>query len=776
MKIKLVEIQNFRKLKSVRIDFSDETTVFVGANNSGKTSAMIALGHFLVDPKRFTAKDFTISHWDQINEIGEGWVESADANAEPDLDISQWMKLCPSLDVWLDAGIDEVHYVRHLIPSLDWPGGLLGVRLQFVPKDLEALYKGYVVSADNARKLIADAQGVADGELDGLKLWPSSLADYIDGRRLQGHFERQAFLLDPTKLDIPEGGVAKPQALPDESEKLEVPPFEGLIRIDEVDAQRGFADAVYTQSNDSGGRSENKRLSDQLRKYYQDHIDPTDAPEPEDLEALQSIQTAQNQFDAKLRDGFSSALEELEDLGYPGITDPRVTIASRIRPEESLNHPSAVQYDVSRSGDANAEDGIRLPEQYIGLGYQNLISIVFRLMSFRDAWMRVKKASKTSADGALSDYSPPPIHLVMVEEPEAHLHAQVQQVFIRKAYGVLRKHKDLGKGSPLSTQLIVSTHSSHIAHETDFSSLRYFRRLPAGFGAEVPISTVVNLSEIFGKGDTTAKFVSRYLKTTHCDLFFADATILVEGPVERMLVPLFIQNTFPELHARYVTLLEIGGSHAHRLQPLIEKLHLPTLIITDLDPARDESGQPLASPKRGAGLISRNHTLHKWVPKIKDLDKLLDLQASEKVIDHDLLFSVCVAYQSPVMIKVGDDEPKEAIAATFEDSLAFENLDLFDSLEGLGLIHKFREAIKEADNVAKLGEKLREAIKKGQKAEFALDLLYHDEAEKLRPPTYIGEGLQWLQGHLNRTKVDILPEIKAPAPKAEKVEAGNGGN
>lgn len=40
MHIKFVEIQNFRKLKSCRVDFEEETTVFVGANNSGKTSAM----------------------------------------------------------------------------------------------------------------------------------------------------------------------------------------------------------------------------------------------------------------------------------------------------------------------------------------------------------------------------------------------------------------------------------------------------------------------------------------------------------------------------------------------------------------------------------------------------------------------------------------------------------------------------------------------------------------------------------------------------------------
>ena len=72
MHIKFVEIQNFRKLKSIRIEFAEKTTLFVGANNSGKTSAMEILIRFLVN-KNFSTNDFTLSNWVQINEIGSDW-------------------------------------------------------------------------------------------------------------------------------------------------------------------------------------------------------------------------------------------------------------------------------------------------------------------------------------------------------------------------------------------------------------------------------------------------------------------------------------------------------------------------------------------------------------------------------------------------------------------------------------------------------------------------------------------------------------------------------
>lgn len=49
MRIQSINIQNFRKLLQCHIDFSKETTLFVGANNSGKTSAMDALGKFLAE-------------------------------------------------------------------------------------------------------------------------------------------------------------------------------------------------------------------------------------------------------------------------------------------------------------------------------------------------------------------------------------------------------------------------------------------------------------------------------------------------------------------------------------------------------------------------------------------------------------------------------------------------------------------------------------------------------------------------------------------------------
>lgn len=49
---------------------------------------------------------------------------------------------------------------------------------------------------------------------------------------------------------------------------------------------------------------------------------------------------------------------------------------------------------------------------------------------------------------------------------------------------------------------------------------------------------MLNLSIFYDDTDSTIRtFLERYLRLTYCDLYFADATVLVEGNVERLLLP-----------------------------------------------------------------------------------------------------------------------------------------------------------------------------------------------------------------------------------------------
>lgn len=772
MIIKFVEIANFRKLLSVRVDFAERQTLFVGANNSGKSSAMLALRRFLV-PRRcpFEIHDFTLCHWPEIDRIGQSWIKAKQADQVIELTLEPWLQLLPTLDLWLTVDVGEMHHVRDLIPTLDWEGGLLGVRLRYEPLNLDDLYKDFLAAAADAEALrIAATRAHAEKmEAEGkdipepkLTLWPSTLVDYLS-RRLTKSFTIRTFSLDPARLQAPLNGQARPQLLPAASLSFEGEPLKGLIRIHDIPAQRGFGDEVPNgDDEDAPAGAPGSRLSDQLRSYYSKHLDPTKGPDVKDLGALLAIEAAQDAFDQKLTESFQVAFSEVEGMGYPGVTDPKPKVSTRLKAIDGLNHSAAVTFvvDVAPSEGEAAVPVLHLPEGNNGLGYQNLISMIFRLLSFRDSWMRVGKAASTNAAAVIE-----PLHLVLVEEPEAHLHAQVQQVFINKAYEVLRNHPDLRENKLRRTQLVVSTHSSHVAHEVSFECLRYFRRLPAGMVARIPVSTVINLSEVFGPGDETGRFVTRYLRAQHADLFFADAAILVEGPAERMIVPHFIRCKFEALSKSYITLLEIGGSHAHRLRPLIDHLGLLTLIITDLD-SQAAGTTTSAPPMPGAGQTTNNATLRKWVPAKTDVDTLWKMTPAERTLElvSDPLFAVRAAYQLPVEVTLpGASTSETAYPYTFEDALVFENLAMFATLPGSGLVARFRDAIAKGGGAGAIGAVMFEALKTGKKAEFALDVLNGPSFETLLVPRYIAEGLTWLQERIKKKQVESLPRVQGIA-------------
>ncbi|WP_282067744.1 AAA family ATPase [Olleya namhaensis] len=730
MKIDFIDIQNFRKLKNCRIDLSEKQTILVGPNNSGKTSAMDSLSFFLTEKTKFTTRDFTLNNWLDINELASKWLDDDNKNDEYwEAQIVVLGKYLPQIDLWLNVSDKELHHVHHLIPTLDWKSGLLGIRLRYEPTNLESLFLEFKNDFEASFKLNEKSKF-------DLELWPKHMWDFLDNKsKLSKLFTIKSYILDPSKVGDLKSHNQLPQEISLNSIPIDKDSFKGLIKVSTINAQRGFYN-----SNDFNEKL--KPLSTQFRDYYSKHLSPENKPTEDDLAALSAIDIATKAFDDKLEESFGPSLLELEGLNYPGFGNPKITISSVIKPLDGINHDSAIQFEVMK--DKEGKKLLSLPEQTNGLGYQNLISMVFELIRFRDEWMKVGKQSKSDDENEIFE----PLHLVLIEEPEAHLHAQIQQVFINKAYDILRAHKELGENKQFTTQLVVSTHSNHIAHEVDFVCLRYFKRIFAT-KENVGTSTVINLSKTFGNENATTKFAIRYLKSTHCDLFFADAVILIEGSAERMLIPHFISNNHDILSKSYLSLIEIGGSHAHKLKSLIEDLGILTLIITDLDPINPNNKRKSVLPKKNNGYETGNNTISSWVPAVSSIDSLMDLDSELKETKNGL---VKVAFQIPQKItSIKDDTVIDVYATSFEDSLVYANIDYFRNLSGLKLIKKFNKIINNSlspDFEKDVYKALRKSAS-GDKAAFALDLLFLGDPEKLNEPKYIKEGLTWLKEKLS---------------------------
>lgn len=724
MKIQSIHIRNFRKLKNCHIDFGEKETVFVGANNSGKTSAISAIVWFLKSNEKFTLKEFTATNWALIDELGDKWL-AKDPVDDTLLDSHQWDDIVPSLDIWIDVADGEQYKVNHLIPSLStWDGKKVGVRGQYVPKDVTTLYSAYKEAKGKALALQATEEWE---KASSPNLFPINLCDFLGkGSNLRNYFDVKYYIIDPA---IEPADEDKVQPTPDEA--LDNNPLEELIRVDTILASRDFSDPEGQSDSDID------TLSKQFQKYYSSSNSEEEVLTPSDLELVSGIAKANETYDAKLTKTFETPVKELRNINYPGFQNPEIKICSKIQIEEAIKHDSAVQFAIQGMAE------LALPEKYNGLGYRNLISIYLKLMDFREKWL------KTLSEGKNIE----PIHLVFVEEPEAHLHAQAQQVFVKKAFEALCNNQVIKDHPWLKTQLVLSTHSNHVVNELDLNCMRYFRRVMDA-GDKIPVSNVINLSSTFGAEDETEQFVTRYIRLTHCDIFFADAVILVEGPAEKILVPSFL--TKAGLDSYYISAIEVNGRHAHSFRSLIDKIGIPTLIVTDIDATETVTDDGKEKQKsvitaKGKGYKTGNPSIRNWLSGKELIDDLMALDGKGKTIDN-----VRIAFQTPISVK-WDKEKEEYTTIcpyTFEDALIFTNLELFrqDGLKKMGEITTIANLLKNNTSAVDLQEDIFAKLESQggfKKADFAISLLYKENFRDITAPTYIQEGLEWMKSCLD---------------------------
>ena len=129
MRLRQISIRNFRRLEKVVIDFEDNETVFVGPNNSGKTSATAIFRCFL-DGREFQIHDFSVACIANFDRF----VSSGDAAHMPDI----------SLDLWFSIDPNTIAFGRvfSLLPSLS-DITQVGIRISFALAGNSKLHEEY---------------------------------------------------------------------------------------------------------------------------------------------------------------------------------------------------------------------------------------------------------------------------------------------------------------------------------------------------------------------------------------------------------------------------------------------------------------------------------------------------------------------------------------------------------------------------------------------------------------------------------------------------------
>lgn len=114
-------------------------------------------------------------------------------------------------------------------------------------------------------------------------------------------------------------------------------------------------------------------------------------------------------------------------------------------------------------------------------------------------------------------------------------------------------------------------------------------------------------------------------------------------------------------------------------------------------------------------------------------------------------YPIRIAYQLPININYSG-KTIEALSRTFEDSLIYSNMSIFDGVDTADagyLIKVLVEKTNKKETFETIKTAIFEELKKSDvKAEFALDLIYLVDPKEIAVPQYIEEGLRWLENVL----------------------------
>lgn len=672
MHIKKVKVINFRLLADVEMELEKETTLIVGRNNSGKTSLSEVIRRFLIEQ----SPKFQIE----------------------DFSISSYDRFCDALRAKNSGEEDDA--VRALIPNIelrlffyyDTEQPNLGPLSDFVidlnPECNEALVVTRYELRDGSIEMLFEGQPDTELTDETRPIFFRTLRE-----RIPSLFTIKVWAEDPND--------------PTNKKELSHNLLRSLLRISLVNAQRGLDDHTAKETD---------VLAKILEGLFTTATSPTsDVSDQRIAQALEeAVKEIQMRIDTDFNAKLNGLLPTLATFGYPGLGGPEIATETTLDVKRLLSNHTKVRYA--------GHHGILLPESYNGLGVRNLVFILLQIVSF----YRTFRAESTA----------PGVHLVFIEEPEAHLHPQMQEVFIRQLSKIAQQlNAQEGTDIPWPVQFVVSTHSSHVANAAGFEAIRYFLSTSVTESVSIRQTKIKDLrSGLKETPDEHKQFLHQYLTLTRCDLFFADKAVLIEGTGERILLPVILKKLeelepeAPRLSTQYVTIMEVGGAYAHIFFDLLDFLELRSLIITDIDSVIDAGGA--ACPVHEGGATS-NACINKWFAgrNCSPAD-LIAASDTEKIKGLKR-----IAFQRP-------DTNSGPCGRTFEDAFLLANMTKFE-IEGETPNDQAQSAW------AKIG--------KIKKSEFALKHAIYDT--EWIAPGYILDGLKW------------LAECDAPNPVSRNVNA-----
>ncbi|MDR7856819.1 AAA family ATPase [Tissierella sp.] len=536
MILKEISIHNYRKYVDTTFTLDNDVTLLAGANNSGKTS-LIDLLCSVIGSNRVS---YSVSDIPVI--LAKAWCD----------------KIYPIICGYFDAQLDKEKTISEIVEAIFQTGEESGIPEMLVPPT-QVRFRIDYSTTDDIR----------------------NFADYImdfDSEKRSFYF---VYTFKPTAKSLEVSLEKDYDKLKSRYSKITNPDTE----IDKIELLKEKILCTYATSivesclfTDSTYENAHNLEPSDFRKLF--NFKNIYAGRPLDDQSIGKTRNlSKNMIDLACHDeDWKVLIGELPDKILQPIEDLDIT---KIVRKASIEGLSEAIEEVSKSNGGNSGemvldldiseeaistlinqitnakyqfDGYLLSEASQGLGYSNMVYILLQLETYK------------------RNINPLLVNIFIIEEPESHMHPQMQSIFAK----YLRKYYQQKK-----IQGIITTHSSEMVRATDMKNLRVAR--PSG-SFDSKVYDFSAFKERVKGDDVLSDFYDWFYEIGFSDIVFADRVILYEGDTERLLIrKLGTFDCYQALNQLYIAFVQVGGAYAHNYRELIEFLKVKTLILTDLD-------------------------------------------------------------------------------------------------------------------------------------------------------------------------------------------------